>query len=217
MLKKPRYCSLKCGSGGGYDCEVCCPGCTKISKSGATWCECGKGPKPKPPAPAPAPAPGPATQCTAAMQKDCGAAQKQGPTTCDNCLKAHWSALSGAGCDASTAGSFCKGGKGPSPAPAPATKCSRVMEEECGAAKKQGNTACDNCLKAHWSSFSAAGCDVKSAEGYCGGKPSKPSQKGGTQYKPYETTYFRPGQTSTSCPTGLMFNSSWDEGVGSGP
>ena len=86
-----------------------------------------------------------------------------------------------------------------------------------GAAKKQGNTACDNCLKAHWSSFSAAGCDVKSAEGYCGGKPSKPSQKGGTQYKPYETTYFRPGQTSTSCPTGLMFNSSWDEGVGSGP
>lgn len=38
-----------------------------------------------------------------------------------------------------------------------------------------------------------------------------------TQFQPYPKTHLRPGQTSSACPTGLMFNSSWDDGAGSGP
>jgi hypothetical protein len=146
---------LKCGSGAMYDCEECCPGTQKVSKSGYTYCQAGKGPSPKP----------------------------------------------------------------PSPPPKPAGKCGAVLEEDCGSAQKQGKTTCDNCLKAHWSAIEAAGCSTKEAISYCGGTSPKPGPKPskGSQFTPYAKTYFRPGQTSTACPTGLMFNASWDEGVGSGP
>ena len=202
---------LKCGSGAMYDCEECCPGTQKVTKSGYTYCQAGKGPTP---------APKPAGKCGAVLEADCGAAQKQGTTTCDNCLKSHWTQITGAGCSTTAAESFCKGGN-PPPAPTPpkpAGKCGAVLEEDCGAAQKQGKTTCDNCLKAHWSAISAAGCSTKEAVSYCGGMPPKPGPKPskGSQFTPYAKTYFRPGQTSSSCPTGLMFNASWDEGVGSG-
>ena len=38
-----------------------------------------------------------------------------------------------------------------------------------------------------------------------------------TQFTPYPKTYLPEGVTSASCPTGLMFNASWPDGVGSGP
>jgi len=97
-------------------------------------------------------------------------------------------------------------------------KCEAELNTLCGQAKKQGTTQCDNCLKAQWSKVEAAGCS-KEGFTYCGKAPPKPGPKpsSGEQYAPYADTHFRPGQTSKSCPTGLMFNSSWDEGVGSGP
>lgn len=39
---------LKCGTKSAYDCELCCPGCTPMTKSGYTFCECAKGPTPAP-------------------------------------------------------------------------------------------------------------------------------------------------------------------------
>ena len=102
---------LKCGTAGGYDCEECCPGCESTTKNGYTYCVCGKGPSPPP-----APAPSPHGKCEAVLEEDCAAAKKQGTSTCDNCLKAHWAAASAAGCDAKAAGAFCSGKK-PSPSP----------------------------------------------------------------------------------------------------
>lgn len=39
---------LKCGSGSGYECEQCCPGCQQVSKGSYKYCQC-SGPKPPPP------------------------------------------------------------------------------------------------------------------------------------------------------------------------
>lgn len=33
---------LKCGADSAYDCEVCCPGLTKVNKGAFTWCSAGK-------------------------------------------------------------------------------------------------------------------------------------------------------------------------------
>merc|ERR1719223_2485881 len=85
---------LKCGSGATYDCEECCPGLQKVSKSGYTYCTPGKGPTPSP---TPSP-PKPAGKCGAVLEEDCGNAQKQGKDACDSCLKAHWTQISQAGC-----------------------------------------------------------------------------------------------------------------------
>ena len=37
---------LHCGADSAYDCEVCCPGLTKVNKGGYTWCSTGKKPEP---------------------------------------------------------------------------------------------------------------------------------------------------------------------------
>jgi hypothetical protein len=42
---------LRCAPGGGYDCEVCCPGLKRTSIGGYSFCEPGKGPPPPPPGP----------------------------------------------------------------------------------------------------------------------------------------------------------------------
>jgi hypothetical protein len=168
-------------------------------------------------------------KCEAELNTLCGQAKKQGTTQCDNCLKAQWSKVEAAGCS-KDGFSYC--GKGPGPAPAPGPKpppsptppggkCDTELNTLCGQAKKQGTTQCDNCLKAQWSKVEAAGCS-KEGFTYCGKGPGPapapgPKPSSGEQYAPYADTHFRPGQTSKSCPTGLMFNSSWDEGVGSGP
>ena len=104
---------------------------------------------------------------------------------------------------------------GPKP---PVSKCDAVEEEVCGAAKKQGVAACDNCLKVHSSELEAAGCTSTTVGQFCSGKKPNPGpQPVNTQFQPYPKTHLRPGQTSSACPTGLMFNSSWDDGAGSGP
>jgi len=129
------------------------------------------------------------------------------------------------GCQQKSKGDYtycdCSAGPSPSPTPGPpAGKCLTAMQQDCSLAKKQGAGPCDKCLKTNWDKLSAAGCDEKTAAGFCGksggGGGGKPSS-GATQFVPYSKTYLPEGVTSPSCPTGLMFNASWTEGAGSGP
>jgi predicted esterase len=39
---------LKCGTASAYDCELCCPGCSQVVKSGYKYCDCKAGPTPAP-------------------------------------------------------------------------------------------------------------------------------------------------------------------------
>lgn len=125
--------------------------------------------------------------------------------------------------------SYCDAGKGPkpgppppSPTPGPAGGCLKALETACSPQRKQGTTQCDDCLKKNWAGLEAAGCTLKDAS-WCKVGPSPPSPPGpkpkpsGDQFAPYSKTYLPPGVTSPTCPTGLMFNASWPEGVGSGP
>jgi hypothetical protein len=122
----------QCGTTGGYDCEECCPGTTKTTKSGYTYCLAGKGPSPSP-SPSPPSPPSPPGKCGAELVASCGAAQKEGVTQCDACLKTDWTKITAAGCSIDVATSFCKGG-GP---PKPADKCETTLTELCGKAEEQ--------------------------------------------------------------------------------
>jgi len=99
-------------------------------------------------------------------------------------------------------------------------KCQALMEKDCASQRSKGTLQCDSCLKTNWDALTAAGCTVSDAK-WCSGKappspsPSPPSKP--TQFTPYPKTYLPDGVTSSSCPTGLMFNASWPEGAGSGP
>ncbi len=95
-------------------------------------------------------------------------------------------------------------------------ECKAVTRAECGT-----DVGINTCLKC--GSGATYDCEEccpglhkvsKYGYTYCVLKPSPGKD---TQFTPYAKTYLRPGQTSTACPTGLMFNASWDEGVGSGP
>lgn len=50
-----------------------------------------------------------------------------------------------------------------------------------------------------------------------GGKPPSPGPSpSGSMFSPYAHTHFRKGQTSALCPSGLQYESKFDEGVGAG-
>jgi len=67
------------------------------------------------PSPSPSP-PKPTDHCDTYLETTCGAAAKQGVSTCDKCLKTHWTQIIASGCSEKAAVAFCSGGKpGPSP------------------------------------------------------------------------------------------------------
>jgi hypothetical protein len=101
---------LKCGPGSTYDCEQCCPGLTRTTVGGYSYCAPGKGPTPPPPSP-------PHSRCAVTLEELCGRAQKQGTTACNNCLKSHWTQLQKAACSLNSIEGFCKGGGPPPPSP----------------------------------------------------------------------------------------------------
>ena len=76
--------------------------------------------------------PPPRSRCSVTLEELCGSAQKRGTTTCNNCLKTHWTQLERAGCSLKTTGAFCKGGGPPPPSPGGTYEC---WQDKCYAGK----------------------------------------------------------------------------------
>jgi len=161
--------------------------------------------------------------CHAVAKAQCGT--KSGYNTCLKCGtgSAYDCEQCCPGCTSTTTGGYtwCKCGTPPPAPPAPpVSKCQALMAKDCSIQRRQGALACDACLKANWAALSAAGCTVQDAK-YCQGTgpapPPAPGPAPRPQFTPYPKTYLPDGVTSSSCPTGLMFNASWPEGAGSGP
>merc|ERR1711871_1584329 len=85
------------------------------------------------------------------------------------------------------------------------------------ATKLPGCEVCSNSTVNPWSCEKC--CDTCTPEKKAGGMycncKSGPSPRDDYSI-PYTTTHFHPGQTSKICPTGLQYESLWDEGVGAG-
>jgi len=110
--------------------------------------------------------------------------------------------------------------------PAPAKICKSVILSECGT-----TTGVNTCLKCGGnSSYDCEECCPNTTKTVFDGfsfckaltpdpSPAKTCTKEdprGCYTNPYPKTYFAPGETSETCPTGFMFPAAFSEGVGAG-